>query len=388
MNWISAHSIHDDFEDAWNEVRAHVQSELTGEADLIVLFVSAHHAKAWRELARYVHATFPHATLFGGSSRGTIAGDLEFEEGASITLLAGTFGGGGSVETVHILEEPAAAAARLKEVTWSDVNGMLILADPFSSDAELLLTELDVRASAATKVGGILCGGTRLGDHGLWDAEGVYDEGALLLLFRGTLSVEPVVAQSAKPIGDPLIVMRRRGYLVDAFNTGKPSDALNRALDEVGAVRKDVWEKVVIGLDVGEGGLSEAPSDYLIRSVIGLDPASGSLAVAAQLENYQTLRFHLRDADAARTELRAQLEAAERRIAARSARAAIVFNCLSRGVGFFGTPHEDAKQIAAAFPDQRVVGLVCGGEIGPVASRTYLHSLTTSVGVICERDVH
>lgn len=389
MNWITAHSQLEDFESAWTEVRSEVLNGLSAEADLLFVFASSHYEKEWSRVAQYVAAAFPHAVLFGAGARGTMESRYEFEDGPSLSVMAAVLSGGGFVEAIYLPEDQAAANARLKEIAWSDVNGIMLLVDPFSVDAEELVEHLDQLAPNAPKVGGLLSGGTRLGDHALWDRDGVYDEGALMLILGGALSIEPIVAQSATPIGDPLIVMKKRGYLIDEFNAGKPADVLATALEDFGPTNLDhLWERIVVGLDVGRQELSFAPAKYLIRSVIGLDPDNGSLAVASHLENYQTLRFHIRDPRAAQEALEAQLVAAKRSTLERGARATVVFNCIVRGAGFFGNLHSDAVQIAAHSPGNRSVGLFCSAEIGPVGERTYVHSFTASIALICERTLN
>lgn len=386
MRWTSALSLEEDFDAAWAEVRAALQDGLDADAGLIVLFISSTFSKHWPQAARYVHAAFPSAKLFGGSSQGLVGQRREIEEGPSIVALAAPLQYGAGVQTLYLPENPRASEQLLKTVDWSDVHGIVTLVDPFSAEAEVVVGQLDAIAPTIPKVGGLLSGGTQAGDHAVWTEEGVYDEGSVLLLLKGTLRLEPVVAQGVRPLGRPMIVMKRRGYLIDAFDAGKPATVLHDLIESMEpAQRTHAAQSLVIGLDVDETAVDHEPQDYLIRDVIGLDARTGALAVAAQLKDFQTVRFHVRDKVAAQADLRHQLQRVEQSSQGTTRVAALAFCCIGRGVGMFGKANVDAAAIADYAECDNVVGIFCNGEIGPVGRTTFLHSFTATVAFVCQQ---
>lgn len=385
MRWTSAISTEEDFDAAWADVRAELLDGLDSDAGLIVLFVSQTFSKHFPQVARYVHAAFPLAKLFGGSSQGTLGQRKEFEEGASMVALAAPLQFGAGVETVYLPENARASEQTLKAVDWSDVHGIVTLIDPYSAEAEIVLSQLDAIAPLVPKVGGLLSGGTQAGDHALWTEHSVYDEGSVLLLLKGNLRLEPAVAQGVRPIGRPLIVMKRRGYLIDSFDVGKPTKVLQELIETLEPKqRAHAAQSLVIGLDVDGTAVNQQPQDYLIRDVIGLDAQTGALAVAAHLKDYQTVHFHVRDADAARADLRQQLQRVERTTQGSTRVAALAFCCIGRGEGMFDATDVDAAAIAGLTENENVAGIFCAGEIGPVGQGTYLHSFTATVAFICQ----
>ena len=60
---------------------------------------------------------------------------------------------------------------------------------------------------------------------------------------------------------------------------------------------------------------------------------------------------------------------------------ALLFTCNGRGLRLFPEPSHDTGLIAAVLGDIPVAGFFCGGELGPVGGRNYVHTFTASVAV-------
>ena len=60
---------------------------------------------------------------------------------------------------------------------------------------------------------------------------------------------------------------------------------------------------------------------------------------------------------------------------------ALLFTCNGRGSGMFGEPHHDARAVARSLGTQAVAGFFCGGEIGPVGGRAFVHGFTATLAV-------
>ena len=52
----------------------------------------------------------------------------------------------------------------------------------------------------------------------------------------------------------------------------------------------------------------------------------------------------------------------------------------------FPQPDHDARVVAEALGTQALAGFFCGGEIGPVGGRTFLHGFTATMAVFFDRD--
>jgi small ligand-binding sensory domain FIST len=115
-----------------------------------------------------------------------------------------------------------------------------------------------------------------------------------------------------------------------------------------------------------------------MRGLVGADETSGSIAGGEQVRVGQTLRFHFRDATSADQDLR---EALDRELGDAPAAGALLFSCNGRGTNMFPQPDHDARTVAEALGGPAVAGFFCGGEIGPVGGRAFLHGFTATLAV-------
>ena len=60
---------------------------------------------------------------------------------------------------------------------------------------------------------------------------------------------------------------------------------------------------------------------------------------------------------------------------------ALLFSCNGRGTNMFPQPDHDARTVAEALGGPAVAGFFCGGEIGPVGGRAFLHGFTATLAV-------
>jgi small ligand-binding sensory domain FIST len=138
-----------------------------------------------------------------------------------------------------------------------------------------------------------------------------------------------------------------------------------------------------------EGGKREYEhGDFLIRNLIGLDPDSGVIAIGDRLRNGLVVQFHLRDATTSALDLRTMLARYRTSLSGGAPRGAMLFSCLGRGMHLYGEPHHDSRVIADQLGDLPIGGFFCGGEIGPVGGRTYVHGYTSAIALFRPKSTH
>jgi small ligand-binding sensory domain FIST len=64
---------------------------------------------------------------------------------------------------------------------------------------------------------------------------------------------------------------------------------------------------------------------------------------------------------------------------------ALLFTCNGRGTHMFSAPDHDARLVTEALGGRPLAGFFCGGEIGPVGGRAFLHGFTATLAVFLER---
>jgi len=138
---------------------------------------------------------------------------------------------------------------------------------------------------------------------------------------------------------------------------------------------------IFVGLVINEMRSKFRPGDFLIRSIAGVDPASGAIAIGEPVHVGQTLQFHLRDAGTARDELRKMTARYNQTRENLPAAGCLIFNCLGRGKSLYGCSHHDVKTIQVMNGKLPIGGFFCNGEIGPIGGTNFLHGYTASLGL-------
>ena len=262
-----------------------------------------------------------------------------------------------------------------------DPGLVALLVDPFTFPAGAFLTSLNEAHERVPLVGGIAAGGHRPGAQALILDDAVHGEGAVGAVVSGPLVVT-VVSQGCRPIGQEAVITRCEGNVVHEL-AGKP--ALERLRTEIAALSPEeralAARGLLVGLVIDENRPEYEAGDFLMRGLLGADKASGALALGETVRVGQTLRFFVRDASSADADLHQTLSGAVRR--GRPA-GALLFTCNGRGTNMFPAPDHDARVVAEALGTQALAGFFCGGEIGPVGGKAFLHGFTATLAIFLE----
>jgi small ligand-binding sensory domain FIST len=346
-------------------------------ADLAFLFLSPAHLDTAEAAVEAVHATLAPRRLVGCVAEGVVGRDHELEEGPAAAVWAASLPGA-RVEAFH-----ATAFDHGDEIAIAgipDLDGaalVALLVDPFSFPALPLLERLNVDVPGVPVVGGMAVGGREAGAQALVLDEEVHPEGAVGAVLAD-VAVRPVVSQGCAPIGRDAVVTAAEGNVVYEL-AGRP--ALERLKEDVAALspheRELVARGLLAGLVVDENRPTYERGDYLMRGLLGADEETGAIALGEAVRVGQTVRFHVRDALSADEDLR---EALADMTGGRAA-GALLFTCNGRGTRMFPEPDHDARVLARTLGTDAVAGFFCGGEIGPVGGRAFLHGFTATMAV-------
>ena len=371
---------------AVGEVVGQVLEDLGEAPDAALIFVTAPFAGAMEDIAATVRATLRPAALIGCSAASVLANGQEVEHEAAISLFAMRFGRwgrtnhGGLVRTVTLEShrEDDGWAVTVDADLVAPRATLVLLADPFTFPVDAVVGDLVDRAPGLTVVGGMASAATGPGGNRLVADGRVLEAGAVGLLLPPALGTTPVVSQGTRPVGDPLVVTRASGTMIDEI-AGMP--ALDRVLEIAEQAdaddRRGMSRSLHIGLVLDERKVELDREDVLVRPVLGADHERRSVAVATEVQVGSTVQFQVRDARSADEDLRLALSDAD-------AAAALVFTCVGRGRDLFDEPHHDASVVSEALDGGPVAGMFCEGEIGPVHGRHVVHGMSTSVLLLDE----
>jgi small ligand-binding sensory domain FIST len=365
--------------EAGSDAARSARARLNGERpDLALLFLSADHADAAEDAIAAAARELEPARLVGCVAQGVVAGGREVEDGPAAAVWTASLSGA-TVETFHATAVETAEAYEIRGAP-DDLGGaalVILLADPFTFPAAPFLARLNGEQPGVPVVGGLAVAGAEPGAQALVHDGELHAEGAVGAVLRD-VRVRPLVSQGCAPIGRDSVVTSAEANVVYEL-AGEP--ALERLKDEIGALSPREQELaargLLAGLVIDENRPVYGRGDYLMRGVLGADEESGAIAVGEPVRIGQTLRFHVRDADSADRDLREALAS----LAGERAAGALLFTCNGRGTNMFAERDHDARLVSEALGSDALAGFFCGGEIGPVGGRTFLHGFTATLAV-------
>ena len=138
---------------------------------------------------------------------------------------------------------------------------------------------------------------------------------------------------------------------------------------------------MLLGIVVEHSRPDYVHGDFLVRSVLGGDPETGTIAVGAPITTGQVVRVHARDAASADRDLHDALGLRREALGSDRPAGALMFTCNGRGRGMFGVPDHDASALTAELGAIPTAGFFAAGEIGPVGGESFLHGFTATVAV-------
>src|SRR5215208_2568496 len=342
-------------EDAALEAVRDVEAALGGaEPDLAYLFLSPSHLDEVEIAAALVRERLRPARLLGCVAEGVVGGRRELESGAGLSLWAGALPGA-RVDTFHleaVAAEEGVAVAGVPD--FDDPALVTMLVDPFTFPAGGFLRLLNEEHEGLPLVGGIAAGAGAPGSQVLIVDDATHASGVV----GATVSDVPVrtiVSQGCAPIGRDAVVTRAEENVVFEL-AGEP--ALERLKADLGSLPPErlrlAANGLLVGIVIDENRAEYRRGDYLVRALLGAD------------------------ADSADEDLRESLAGG---LAGETAAGALLFTCNGRGTHMFSEPDHDARAVSDAVGSSALAGFFCGGEIGPVGGRAFLHGFTATAAV-------
>ncbi|MGG6297598.1 FIST signal transduction protein [Leptolyngbya sp. AN02str] len=407
MKWASALSTKPSLEAAVKEVVEQAQQRLQASADLALVFISSAFASEYSRLMPLLKEHLSVSALIGCSGGGVVGVDgsggiCELEDEAALTLSLAHLPGV-NVQTFHLVEEDLPDLDSPPN-RWSDLIGVppedrphfILLSDSLSSETRDLLPGLDYAYPEAVKIGGMATSSSMSG-NGLFRDFEFYREGTVGVALSGNVVLEAIVAQGCRPIGHPYRVIEGERNIMlkleqqdesGEANDGEictPLEALQSLYQDLDDDEQELAQNsLFIGVAQSEFKMRLEQGDFLIRTMLGVDPRVGAIAIGDRVRPGQRIQFHLRDADASAEDLEMLLQRYRQQHVGSSPAGALMFTCVGRGEGLYDEPNFDSKLFSQFIPNVPLSGFFCGGEIGPVGNSTFIHGYTSVFGICRE----
>ena len=349
----------------------HVIDELGVEPDLAAIFVTAHFRDHLADMAAAVQTLLRPGVLVGVTAESIVGGAREVEERPGVSLWAGRTGAA----------RPVRLEAQRDDEGWSVVglavdelrdHTLVLLADPYSFPVDALLAGLRSEVPDAVVIGGLASAGSSPGGNRLTLGAEAFRDGAVGALIPNAPGMRTIVSQGCRPIGEPLIVTRSSGNLIEELAGRPPLERLQQTFDSASEDDRSLMQRGLhMGIVIDERKAEFTRGDFLIRGLVGVDRSTGAIAVGDEVPLGTTVQFQVRDASSADEDLRHMLREVH-------GEAALVFTCNGRGSYLFGEPNHDAA-LVVDHAGPATAGFFCAGELGPIGGANFLHGFTASI---------
>ena len=258
----------------------------------------------------------------------------------------------------------------------------LTLPDPFTFDMNQFLEKVNQAYPNCPIMGGLASGANQPRENILILNDEQMEQGIVGVMLTGNVNMDTVVSQGCRPIGETYIVTKAEGNIVYELAGRSFYKVLEEILSKAAPRDKLLaQEAIFVGIAMNEYKDQFKRGDFLIRGVMGLDPKTGSGAIADYVETGQTIQFHLRDAQTATEDLNELLSSQQRKGTPVKPKGALVFSCNGRGQNMFREKNHDITILQKHVGPVPAAGFFCAGEIGPVGGNNFLHGFTSSIAL-------
>jgi|TARA_B100001094_G_scaffold260619_1_gene261150 small ligand-binding sensory domain FIST len=392
MHWYSAVSNSPSLEIALEDVTREILKKLDGKnPDLGFVFISSHHSSEYEQITEKIKSKIPFKTILGCSASGVIGEGKEFEYLPGISLTAGILPDVTFTPfhfTQNDLPNPDQSPDAWHEIIDTNAENpkaIVLFPDPFSIRTEYILDGLDFAYPNTKIIGALASGGSKPGQNGLFLDDETYSNGCAGLIISGNFELDVLVAQSCRPIGEPMIVSRANNNVINELDNDLPIVAIKKLYEQLPEDEKYIMNNALqIGILMDRLGDVEEEITYMIRNISSIDKETGSITIGESITEGQIVQFHLRDSGAAQEELKKMLSEYENKNG-EIIKSTLMFSSVGRGKYLLGESHHDINLYKNLIDDKSpITGFFSNGEISPIGDRTYLHGYTSSFAIFKE----
>ena len=363
-----------------------ILAELGQAPDLTCLFISPHFQDDAEAIVAQLDEELSSIHTIGCTGESIVGVKTEVESAPAISVWSAVLPET-SITPIRLTFERTIGGGAIhgwpEEVheSWGDESTLLLLGEPFSFPADVLLAEVNEKQPGKPVIGGMASGFFSPGENRVFLNRDVYSIGAVGVLLQGAIRVESVVSQGCRPIGEPLVITKCERNVIQQLR-GEP--ALKHVHDIYESSSTHEQAAMQQGLNLGrvidEYKDDFEQGDFLVRNIENVVPDEGSIVVTDFVRAGQTVQFHLRDAEAADGEMK-QLLARKRDSTTAQPTAGLLFTCNGRGSRMFETLHHDATVINDVIGEIPLAGFFAMGEIGPIGGTNFVHGFTASIAL-------
>jgi small ligand-binding sensory domain FIST len=376
-------STESDTERAGEEAAAQAAAGLPeGHADFAIVFATVEHTQEIPELVQAVGSAVGTPYVVGCSASGILTSGREMEEGPAVGVLAvrsdamrgtpflfGDTGDHGLTAGLHLGQRLAASR------DTGDV--VVVWPDPYVVRPDRLLQGLDATLGQVPVTGGAASSPATSGGTFQFSGGEVATGAVSGIRLGGDFRYHVAVTQGCRPLGAPHRITRAHDNLLLEVDGVPALEALKAAAPEGRCDDPDeVMNALTVALMPEPGDSILRAGEYLVRNIVAVDPDTGVVAVAADVEEGQSILFAVREPAAAREDVERMAARAAAAAPAGGYRFGLYFDCLARGRALYGREGVDSAALGRNLPDVPLLGFFCNAEIAPLRGANHLFTYT------------
>ncbi|MDX6284972.1 MAG: hypothetical protein QOG53_457 [Frankiales bacterium] len=351
------------------------------QPDLACVFICSDDADAAGAAAARAAEISGAAATLGCTAGGVIGGARGVEATNAVSVWTAVMPGA-SVRTFHLevmRTDGGLAVVGLPERLDDDAV-VVLLADPWSFPADGFVERSNEALADLPIVGGLATGPRGAGSTRLLVDGRVVERGAVGVVLGGPVAAQALVSQGCRPVGPAMTVTAVDGNIILGLAGTRAFDKLEAVVNALEPSEQAlVSAGMHIGIAMDEYAEEHERGDFLIRGVLGADRETGGVVIGDVVDVGCTVRFQVRDAEAADEDLRILLDRFNERSGFDTVEGALLFSCNGRGGNLFASADHDVLAVRRGLATAGVAGFFAAGEIGPVGGRNHLHGFTASV---------
>jgi small ligand-binding sensory domain FIST len=214
----------------------------------------------------------------------------------------------------------------------------------------------------------------------------VVERGAVGVAIGGGVTIESVISQGCRPVGDSFTVTSAEKNILEGIANRKAYEVLSDVFDELpDSLKLKSRGNLHVGFVIDEYQHEFDRGDFLVLNLIGADPDRGALLVGALPRVGQTLQFQLRDRHSAMDDMNSRLESIRKNLGDREIYGALLSSCTGRGKAFFKVLDFDASSIQEQVGPIGMAGFFGNGEFGPIVGVNFVHGYTAAVALFTKK---
>ena len=252
MHWCSSVSNSPSLDLAIEDVTREISKKLgNNKPDLGLVFISSHHSSSYEEITEKIKEKINCEFILGCSGSGVIGEGKEFEYLPGVSLTVASLPNV-TLKPFHftqdILPNPDESPDAWKEtvdVLDDDPKTIILFPDPFSIRTEYVLDGLDFAFPNTKIIGALASGGNKPGDNALFVNGETYSKGCSGVVISGDFELDILVAQSCRPIGEPMIVTQSNNNVINELDSDLPIVAIKKLYDELPEDEKGIMNNAL-----------------------------------------------------------------------------------------------------------------------------------------------